>query len=253
MTARHPWILLTLPLLAGLSLAMEPAPLPQEPNTWIKRSPGKDVPRSPGMGYETSLGYDPIARKVIRWGGHNQGGGGEQNAETWVLDPATMKWELKEPNRSPPGVCCAQQNVFDPVGGRFLRFPAFSGSHGWHWFRENYLNNSSLWTYDLAGNTWRDMRPVPTPHPAPLRCSSWDSHHQVAVVFGGEGSTTARSFMTPTPTPGRGCIQKRSRPDAAPATWLTTPPASCTSFSARSSATIRTPGPMTSPKTNGAP
>src|SRR5690349_24004362 len=21
------------------------------------------------------------------WGGHNQGGGGEQNAETWVLDP----------------------------------------------------------------------------------------------------------------------------------------------------------------------
>src|SRR5262249_51818808 len=65
------------------------------------------------------------------WGGHNQGGGGEQNAETWTFDPATTRWALQEPNTSPPGVCCAQQNVFDPVGGRFLRFPAFSGSHGW--------------------------------------------------------------------------------------------------------------------------
>jgi hypothetical protein len=62
--------------------------------------------------------------------------------------------------QSPPGVCCAQQNVFDPVGGRFLRFPAFSGSHGRQWLREIYLSNSSLWSYDLASNTWRDLRPT---------------------------------------------------------------------------------------------
>jgi hypothetical protein len=182
-------------LLAGFARAADP--LPQEPNTWLKRSPLKDAPLSPGMGYETSLGYDPIARKLIRWGGHNQGGGGEQNAETWVLDPLTMKWELKAPNRSPPGVCCAQQNVFDTAGNRFLRFPAFSGSHGWHWFRENYLNNTSVWSYDLATNTWRDMRSAPTPHPAPLRCASWDSLHQVAVLFGGEGSSDGTVVYDP--------------------------------------------------------
>jgi hypothetical protein len=107
--------------------------LQQEPNTWVKRSPLKDGPISPGMGYECSLVYDPQARRVIRWAGHNQGGGGEQNAETWTYDPATAKWELKEPNTSPPGVCCAQQNVFDPAGGRFLRFAGFSGNHGWPW------------------------------------------------------------------------------------------------------------------------
>ncbi|MBI3821989.1 MAG: hypothetical protein HY289_04830 [Planctomycetes bacterium] len=160
----------------------------QQPNTWVKRSPLMDAPVSPSLGYEGSLGYDPKAKLVIRWAGHNQGGGGEQNAETWTFDPITAKWTLKEPNTSPPGACCNAQNLFDPVGGRFLRFPAFSGSHGWHWFRENYLNNSSVWTYDLATNTWRDMRPVPTPRPAPLRCASWDSDHQVAVVFGGEGA-----------------------------------------------------------------
>jgi hypothetical protein len=168
--------------------AAEPVALKQEANTWVKRSPLKGGPASPGMGYETSLGYDPAARLVVRWGGHNQGGGGEQNAETWAFDPATGAWALKEPNTAPPGVCCAQQNVFDPVGGRFLRFPAFSGSHGWQWFREIYLNNSSLWSYDLPSNTWRDLQPLPAPVVRPLRCASWDAEHQVVVLFGGEGS-----------------------------------------------------------------
>jgi fibronectin type 3 domain-containing protein len=125
---------------------------------------------------------------VIRFAGHNQGGGGEQNAEVWTFDPITAKWELKEPNTSPPGACCNQQNLFDPDQGRFIRFPAFSGSHGWHWFRENYLSNSTVWNYDLATNTWRDRRPAPAPRIAPLRCASWDTDHQVALVFGGEGS-----------------------------------------------------------------
>jgi hypothetical protein len=162
------------------------AVLDQPANTWVKRSPLKGGPRSPELGYEASFGYDPVAKRVIRWAGHNQGGGGEQNAETWTFDPVTSRWELKEPNLSPPGVCCAQQNVFDPVGGRFLRFQGFSGNHGWQWFREIYLNNTAVWSYDLARNTWRDMRAVPAPRLGPLRCASWDSHHQVVVIFGGE-------------------------------------------------------------------
>jgi hypothetical protein len=191
--------------------AAEPDVLAQEANTWVKRSPLPCGPASPGMGYETSLGYDPAARLVVRWGGHNQGGGGEQNAELWTFDPATGRWALREPNTAPPGVCCAQQNVFDPAGGRFLRFPAFSGSHGWQWFREIYLSNSSLWSYDLPSNTWRDLRPLPAPVVRPLRCASWDVEHQVVVVFGGEGSdegtlvydphTNAWARMKPTVQP----------------------------------------------------
>src|SRR4051812_30569148 len=198
--------------------ADEPARVPdlksQEPNTWVKRSPLAGGPVSPGLGYEAALAYDPLACRVIRFGGHNQGGGGEQNAETWTFDPVSAKWELKEPNTSPPGVCCAQQNVFDPIGGRYVRFPAFSGSHGWHWFRENYLSNSAVWTYDLATNTWRDMRPAPAPRVSPLRCASWDSENQVVVVFGGEGNhegtqvhdpftNTWTRMSPPTEPPGR--------------------------------------------------
>src|SRR5262245_19108830 len=180
--------------------AFDSKPIPlkdQLPNTWIKRSPLKDAPLSPMLGYEGSFGYDTNARLVIRWAGHNQGGGGEQNAETWTFDPVTAKWTLKEPNTSPPGACCNAQNLFSPSTGRFVRFPAFSGSHGWHWFRENYLNNSSVWTYDLATNTWRDMRPVPTQHPRPLRAASWDSDQEVMVVFGGEGSNDGTIVYDP--------------------------------------------------------
>src|SRR3954447_25034288 len=169
----------------------------QAPNTWVKRSPMPGAPASPRMGYESSWGYDPLARVLIRWGGHNQGGGGEQNAETWTLDPHTWRWTLKEPDDAPPGVCCAQQNVFDPDGGRFLRFPAFSGSHGWQWRREIALKNSSVWAYDLAADTWRDRRPVPEPALSPLRCASWDRDHGVAVVFGGEGNTEGTLVYDP--------------------------------------------------------
>ena len=83
------------------------------------------------------------------------------------------------------------------VGRRYrpLRF-AFSGNHGWQWFREIYLNNSSVWTYDLPSNTWRDMRPLPAPRTSPLHRAVVGQRQQVIVVFGGEGNRRARSFTT---------------------------------------------------------
>lgn len=162
--------------------------LQQTPNTWVKRSPLSGTPPSPQLGYEAACVWDNIHRVLIRYGGHNQGGGGEQGSEAWTFDPFTAKWELKEPNIAPPGVCCEQQNVFDPVRGKYVRFPSFSGSHGWQWWREIYLNNSTVWVYDLASNLWRDLRPLPAPQVSPLRCASWDSDAQVIVLFGGEGN-----------------------------------------------------------------
>jgi hypothetical protein len=140
------------------------------------------------MGYEGACVWDSRRQLLIRYGGHNQGGGGEQGAEVWTFNLGSARWTLMTPNTSPPGVCCNAQNVYDPTTGRYIRFPLFSGSHGWQWQRELYLNDSSVWTYDLGENRWRNMRPLPTPRLAPYRCASWDSDQQVAVVFGGEGS-----------------------------------------------------------------
>lgn len=179
-------------LLAALALFPQ-----QAPNTWEKLSPLESTPVSPRLGYEGDCVWYASHRVLLRYGGHNQGGGGEQHAEVWTFDPATAKWTLKEPNTSPPGVCCAQQNLYDPVRGAYLRFPSFSGSHGWQWYREIYLNDSSVWTYDLERNVWRNRRPLPAPKLGPLRCASWDSERQVAVVFGGEGSSEGTLVYDP--------------------------------------------------------
>jgi len=162
---------------------------PENPtNSWVKRSPLPGAPVSPRLGYEGACVWDSRHKLLVRYGGHNQGGGGEQGAEVWTYDLESARWTLKEPNMSPPGVCCNAQNVFDPVGGRYIRFPFFSGNHGWQWWRELYLNDSSVWTYDLSANIWRNRRPLPAPRLAGLRCASWDGDEEVVVVFGGEGS-----------------------------------------------------------------
>lgn len=174
------------PYVAG---GAEPVSLDQSLNTWLKRSPLATTPPSPRLGYEGACVWDGRHKLVIRYGGHNQGGGGEQGSEMWTFEPLSARWELKDTNHSPPGVCCDAQNVFDPAAGRYVRFPSFSGSHGWQWFREIYLNDTSAWNYDVDTNTWRNMRPLPTPRVHPLRCATWDSEHQAIVLFGGEGSS----------------------------------------------------------------
>jgi hypothetical protein len=171
--------------------------LSQPANTWVKRSPLSDGPVSPRLGYEGACVWDSRHKLLVRYGGHNQGGGGEQGAEVWTFDPATARWTLKEPNTSPPGVCCNAQNVYADSLERYIRFPLFSGSHGWQWWREIYLNDSSVWTYDLTANRWRNLRPLPAPRLSPYRCASWDSDRQVVVVFAGEGSREGTLIYDP--------------------------------------------------------
>jgi hypothetical protein len=171
---------------------------PEHPaNTWVKHTPTAATPPSPRLGYEGDCIWDPKHQVVLRYGGHNQGGGGEQGSEVWICDPFAGTWTLKEPNTSPPGVCCAQQNVWDPLQARYLRFPAFSASHGWQWHREVYLNQSAVWSYDLENNTWRNLRPLPSFPLSPLRCASWDSDAEVVVLFGGEGSSQGALVYDP--------------------------------------------------------
>jgi hypothetical protein len=180
------------------AVGKDPPPLSTQPsNVWMKQSPLPDGPASPRLGYEGACVWDSWRQLVVRYGGHNQGGGGEQGAEVWTYDVVTTKWTLRQPNTSPPGVCCNAQNVFDPTRGRYIRFPKFSGSHGWQWWREIYLNDSSVWTFDLENDRWRNMRPMPTPRLAPYRSASWDHDEQVVVVFGGEGSQEGTLIYDP--------------------------------------------------------
>lgn len=172
----------------GWLLSLGPQDAEHPLNTWVKQTPLEGRPVSPRLGYEGDCVWYARAGVLLRYGGHNQGGGGEQGSEVWTLDPQTWTWRLHEPNTSPPGVCCVQQNAYDPSRGVYLRFPSFSGSHGWQWAREISLNDSTVWAYELETNLWRNRRPLPAPAIAPLRAASWDTDHEVVVIFGGEGS-----------------------------------------------------------------
>ena len=156
--------------------------------TWVKRTPVEGSPPNPRMGYEGSLAWDAANGVIIRWGGHNQGGGGEQNFETWHYDPLANTFDLIEPNTSPPGNCCCRDNVFDVAHGRFIRFPAFFHSHGWQWRRTGWTRDSSVWSYDAKAQAWHNMRPLPEPWPRPMRGSVWNSNAQVILIAAGENS-----------------------------------------------------------------
>ncbi len=92
MTRPHSW----LRVIASVAVAVaaltivawsQQTQLTQPANTWVKRSPLTDTPPSPRLGYEGACVWDGKHRVVIRYGGHNQGGGGEQHSEIWTFNP----------------------------------------------------------------------------------------------------------------------------------------------------------------------
>jgi len=87
------------------------------------------------------------------------------------------------PNTSPPGNCCSRNNVFDQANGKFIRFPGFSGSHGWQWSKRILNLDSSVWIYDLNKNRWINMLPFPEVSVGPARAVAYDSDNQIILVF----------------------------------------------------------------------
>ena len=101
-------MILAIAVLTEISVADEPpSPASQPVNTWIKRSPLPlpDGPVSPQMGYEGACVWDNRHQLLVRYGGHNQGGGGEQGAEVWTYrfaGKAGTQPPLVKPPEHPP-------------------------------------------------------------------------------------------------------------------------------------------------------
>src|SRR5256885_16286992 len=149
-------------LLAGVVILTRSASAVDSPfvthpeNTWIKQSPREGAP-APGFYYEGSGGFDPYWNKWIHHAGHD---GIPQGFHTFTCDLATGKWEQQFPPTSPPGVCCVDgANVFDIASRRFVRFPGGSLAHGYQWSRGVRLKESAVWLFDLATDSWMNMRP----------------------------------------------------------------------------------------------
>jgi hypothetical protein len=162
-------------------------------NEWVKQSP-RDGKPAPKFSWEGSGAFDPFHKKWIHWGGHD---GVPQGFPLFTFDLATGVWEQKFPNTSPAGVCCIDgANVFDEANRRFVRFPGASLGHGYQWSRGVKLKNSAVWLYDLATNTWHNMRPAPYKQPLAREgfgslnaTGTYDPVRELALSFGGQGSS----------------------------------------------------------------
>ena len=124
---------------------------------------------------------------------YNQGGGGNRTARRG-RSIQSREWTLKGRTRRRRGVL---QRRTCSIRSAASALPAFSGNPGWHWFREKLPQQLVSLVVRRQQEYLARHTSVPTPPACPLR-ASWDSDHEVAVLFGGEGSKTARLCTTRT-------------------------------------------------------
>ena len=170
-------------------------------NRWVRQSPCEGAP-APSFHYEGSGGYDPYQRRWIHHAGHD---GIPQGFHTFTFDLDSGRWRQLFPPTSPPGVCCVDgAHVFDAANRRFVRFPGAMLGHGFQWSRGEYLKDSSVWTFDLATNTWMNMRPPPYKRPekySPMTVgglnsgAAYDPNHEVVLTFGGQGAGGGKNTL----------------------------------------------------------
>ena len=132
----------------------------------------------------TVAAYDPIADRLIVFGGHPI----ELN-DTWELSLAgTPAWKQLSPSGPLPSPRYGHVGIFDPVGDRLV---IFGGTNG----------GNEAWALELSGApTWKRLA-LSGPQPAPRFYASavYDSRRQRMVVLGGYG-VAARS-PRPSTTP----------------------------------------------------
>ncbi|MBN1629028.1 MAG: hypothetical protein JW990_04635 [Thermoleophilia bacterium] len=109
-------------------------------NTWTELHPEGDTP-IPRYGH--TMVYEPVGRRMILFGGFDDGQGLPLN-DTWAYDPAANSWTQLDPAGDLPEARVAHSMVYDPVGRRMVLFGGMGPG--------DCLDDT--WAYDPAANTW---------------------------------------------------------------------------------------------------
>lgn len=162
--------------LAGVALHAQDADAAGDPRTiaaqWVDRTPAaKSTSERPDGSEDASLIYDPVAGRVILYGGKDDADFGMN--ETWSLDSAERRWtKLATKGRTPPP-SEDHTAIYDPNSHRMILFGG-----------ENGPTSNKLWALDLKTITWKEI----TVSQGPRRESHsavYDSRGKRMVVFGG--------------------------------------------------------------------
>jgi len=160
------------------------APIPSAPATaaplvwqWRQLTPATSAapePRSHGVAV-----YDPIARRVVVFGGESDAG---LHNDAWAFDLVASSWNRLQTRNPPPEPRLGADAVYDPNGHQMVLWAGQQGSR--------FFNDT--WALDLRTLEWRDLSPTARPQARYGSASGFDPAERRLVQFAGFTDLTRR-------------------------------------------------------------
>jgi N-acetylneuraminic acid mutarotase len=115
--------------------------------TWTNRTSGGGPPKR----YAPGMAHDPASRRTILFGG----AGPDVMNDTWSYNASSGAWTDRAPAARPLN---RQEHMMAlaPVARRMILFGGSDGAY-------NVISLNDTWSYDVANNTWTDLKPAVTP------------------------------------------------------------------------------------------
>jgi len=136
-------------------------------NQWTEVFPVSN----PSSRQSHSMYYDPDARRVILFGGH-QGVGGHLD-DMWEYNYSDNMWTELSSSNSPSGRYGSKM-VYDPLNQRTILFGGRATSI-----------MDDTWIYYYGNNTWTKLNPTSKPGTRYWHGMVYDSNNHKVIVFGG--------------------------------------------------------------------
>jgi hypothetical protein len=137
---------------------------------WVDRSPAKNTPQPKGS-EDASLIYDPIAGRVILYGGKDDAN--LSVTETWALDSGERTWKRITTTGKTPPASEDHTTIYDPAAHRMILYGG-----------ENGPTTNKLWSLDLKTSAWKELNNAQAPR-RESHSAVYDSRAKRMVVFGG--------------------------------------------------------------------
>jgi hypothetical protein len=159
-------------------------------NVWQQMKPERQPPQRGN----SRLVYDPLARKVVVFGGDALD---HLLADTWVFDVVTGEWEQRRPKVS-PAPRAGHALLWLPNAQKVLLLGGYGYTSATGYVESLYRRLPfEAWTYDTASNTWELLtrpepkKPMPEgPANGPLPAAV--DEEDTGVVVAGNGTWLAR-------------------------------------------------------------
>jgi hypothetical protein len=155
-------------------------------NTWEQLRPGRQPPQRAN----SRLVYDPVARKVVLFGGDQLD---QLLADTWVLDVVRGTWEEQKPKVS-PAPRAGHALLWLPRARKILLLGGYGYTSATGYVESLYCRLPfEAWTYDTASNTWELLSRCESKSAAPegpvnAFLPAAVDEDDTAVVVGGNGT-----------------------------------------------------------------